>query len=131
MSKLPIIVLSVSAVLIGCALASQAPLTSPALFTGQNDVVCIIHAARDGNAVSLKAVALAKRNVSGTYRFSVQKAGGGGDSDIEQGGSFSLRQDAESVLGDVAVGGDQAAHYAVNLKLEWPGGGASCSRASS
>lgn len=125
MSKLPIIALYASAVLMGGALAAQAPVN------GRGDVACSIRATRDGDTVTLEAVANAKRNVSGTYRFAVQKAAGEGDSDIQQGGDFSLRPGSEGVLGEVALGGDQAAHYTAELKLEWSTGKVSCSRASS
>jgi hypothetical protein len=67
---------------------------------------CEIEATLEGPMVSLAALVYADAPLGGSYRFNVESAGGGGGSNISQGGNFSAGPDAPAILGRVNLGGN-------------------------
>jgi hypothetical protein len=67
---------------------------------------CEIEATEQGSMVSLAAVVHSDAPLGGSYRFKVESAGGGGGSNISQGGNFSAGPGAPAMLGRVSLGGN-------------------------
>lgn len=66
-------------------------------------VRCEIRATPDGDTVTLEALVHADRSVSGSYSFHVEGAGGSGNSDMEQNGTFSATPGRPATLGTVTL----------------------------
>ncbi len=78
-----------------------------------------------GAGVQLEGLVFASGKVAGSYRLQVRKTGGGGTSNINQGGDFSAGPDAPARVGTVTLGGDGGS-YSAKLKVTWDGGTAEC-----
>jgi hypothetical protein len=88
---------------------------------------CDIIVRRTPNGVLLKAVANLSRPTAGDYSFVITKSGGGGSSDINQGGeleSYAGRHE----LGSSEVSLGRGASYRATLKLISPSGREICRR---
>ena len=66
---------------------------------------CEIQVNSANGMVTLQGVVHADTAVSGQYQFKVVKAGGGGSSNIEQGGGFMAGPGNDARLGQVMLGG--------------------------
>jgi hypothetical protein len=69
-------------------------------------LACEIRIKEGASGMTLEGVVRSKTAVSGTYRFEIEAAGGGGSSDISQSGRFSADAGAPAVLGKVMLGGE-------------------------
>jgi hypothetical protein len=105
--------------------AYEAPAPSPRVAVRAS--TCDIIVRRTPNGVSLKAVANLSRPTAGDYTFVITKSGGGGSSDINQGGpleSYAGRHD----LGSSEISMGRGASYRATLKLISPSGREICRR---
>jgi len=80
----------------GAALASAGSEEGP--------VRCEIRSSISGGMVSLEGVVESDASISGSYRFTVESAGGSGNSMIRQGGGFSAGPGEAVALGRVMLG---------------------------
>lgn len=83
--------------------AGQAGSTGTAETSGPVRCEILTHSA--GGMTTLQGVVHADIAVSGTYSFRVTGSGGGGSSNISQGGGFTAGPDAPAALGQVMLGG--------------------------
>lgn len=88
---------------------------------------CDIIVRRTPNGVLLKAVANLSRPTAGDYSFVITKSGGGGSSDINQGGELE-RYAGRHELGSSEVSMGRGASYRATLKLISPSGREICRR---
>jgi hypothetical protein len=84
-------------------------------------VDCDIRVTRSSRGVSLRGVAHAHASIDGDYSFVITKSGGGGSSDISQGGAFDLMPGAEAVLGSADLSMERGARWRAVLTLERAG----------
>ena len=77
---------------------------------------CEIEASSAGGMISLEGIVFADTAVSGSYAFHVVSSGGGGSSNIRQGGAFAAGPDGAVTLGRVMLGGSGA--YDASLTLD-------------
>jgi hypothetical protein len=129
---LRLISFSAKAVAAGAALAAigfaagagQAGSTGGAATSGP--VRCEIEATTAGGMTTLKGVVHADHAVSGTYSFLVTGSGGGGSSNIQQGGMFAASPDGPAALGEVMLGGGSA--YDARLEITADGTTLECTK---
>jgi len=88
---------------------------------------CDIIVRRTPNGVLLKAVANLSRPTAGDYSFVITKSGGGGSSDVNQGGELE-RYAGRHELGSSEVSMGRGASYRATLKLISPSGREICRR---
>jgi hypothetical protein len=86
---------------------------------------CEIRSVPVSGGLRLEAVALGEMGASGEYELVVAKSGGGGTSNVTQGGTFTVERGREAVLGEVTLGGGEGAAKA-QLTVNWAGGKATC-----
>lgn len=67
---------------------------------------CEIETTSQGSMVSLAGLVHADAPLGGSYRFRVASAGGGGGTNISQGGNFSASPGEPAILGRVSLGGN-------------------------
>lgn len=91
------------------------------------DIECKLKTTRGRGSVQLQAIAVARKGVTGEYRFDVEKIGRAGTSQTSQSGEFSLGAGKEAVLGEVEIGIADDASYEATLTLTANGREASCS----
>jgi hypothetical protein len=84
---------------------SQADTTGP--------LRCEIQAASASGMIALQGIVFADVSVTGSYLFRVVSAGGGGSSNIQQGGAFSAGPHGPVTVGQISLGGSQAAYDAI------------------
>jgi hypothetical protein len=120
MSKL--ILLGLAAPLGLATLASEAMTANSA----PSPLTCAIRATPGTGGTLLEAVATASEAVSGTYRLRVGSGTDDNSNAIVQGGAFEVAAGRESVLSTVLLGGEAGQGYEARLKVEWPGGSATC-----
>jgi hypothetical protein len=89
-------------------------------------VRCEISVEKRSGGVTLEGFVDAASSISGSYELVVTKAGGGGSSNIRQGGEFSAASGARTPLGTVMLAGDGGT-YTAKLKIKWDGKSATCS----
>jgi hypothetical protein len=89
-------------------------------------VRCEIAVEMRSDGVTLEGFVDAASSITGSYELLVTKAGGGGSSDIRQGGEFSATSGARTPLGTVVLAGDGGT-YTAKLKIRWDGKNAVCS----
>jgi hypothetical protein len=80
-------------------------------------VNCEIRSSKSSGAILLEAVATGRSRTTGEYEFVISKSGGGGTSDITQGGEFEIGPKEEAILGEVAVGSAEGAFVRARLTL--------------
>lgn len=83
-------------------------------------VRCEIEVKDFGSGVQLQGVIFSQQNGSGEYQLRVRKTGGGGSSNINQAGEFSVKANAPARLGVIQLGGDGGS-YDAQLKVFWNG----------
>jgi hypothetical protein len=83
------------------------------------DVACVINATPTPAGVRLEAQALSNRftPISGAYEFTMRKHDSGGESDMVQGGEFTLAGDDEALLGEIDMTLERDGHYRARLTL--------------
>lgn len=91
-----------------------------------SDLVCEIRSSPSGSGLRLEAVALARSAMSGEYEFVITKRGGGGSSNVSQGGDFQTGPGEETVLGEVTLGPGEGASVKAVLTVTGADGVASC-----
>ncbi len=89
-------------------------------------VRCEIQVKSSAGGVTIEGVAIAKTAIDGSYRLVITKSGGGGSSNINQGGEFSSAGGNRTSLGTVVLGGDGGS-YTAKLTVLWDGHSAQCS----
>ena len=90
--------------LIGLGAAGFAMGAGPASSTPE-PLRCEIQVNSANGMVTLQGVVHADAPVNGQYQFKVVKAGGGGSSNVQQGGSFAAGPGNDATLGQVMLGG--------------------------
>lgn len=95
--------------LTGAALASVGSSAS------EGPLRCEIRTTTQGALVSLQGVVETDAAIGGTYRFTVESAGGSGSSAIRQGGAFLAAPGQPTMLGQVMLGAGQI--YDARLEL--------------
>lgn len=85
---------------------------------------CEVLANPGNGGFTLAAIYHAEVSTQGAYRFSVQSAGGGNRTSINQGGGFSARAGETLTLGRINVGGASA--YDVTLTIDAGGQPVEC-----
>lgn len=88
-------------------------------------VRCEIAVEKRSGGVTLEGFVDAASSISGSYELLVTKSGGGGSSNIRQGGEFSAKSGARTSLGTVMLAGDGGS-YTAKLKIKWDGKSAEC-----
>ncbi len=94
------------------AALSGAALTANSGHAHSNETRCEIVTETSGGMITLQGVVHADTPLSGSYTFRVESAGGGGGSNIRQGGSFSAAPGQPAKLGRVMLGGGGAVYDA-------------------
>jgi len=94
------------------AALSGAALTANSGQAHSNETRCEIVTETSGGMITLQGVVHADTPLSGSYTFRVESAGGGGGSNIRQGGSFSAAPGQPAKLGRVMLGGGGAVYDA-------------------
>ena len=89
-------------------------------------VRCEIAVEKRSGGVTLEGFVDATSSISGSYELLVTKSGGGGSSNIRQGGDFSASSGARTPLGTVMLAGDGGS-YTAKLKIMWDGKNGQCS----
>lgn len=90
---------------------------------------CDILVRRTSNGVELKAIANLSRSAEGDYSFVITKSGGGGSSDINQGGPFEGKAGERVNLGASEISMGRGASYRAALILTSASGRELCRRA--
>jgi curli production assembly/transport CsgH protein len=90
-------------------------------------VRCEIQAIPDNGGIILEGVVHAEMQIKGSYRFQVVTTSRAGNSNVSQGGYFSVGPDDPITLGKVMVGNRNAA-YDVNLEVTTDGETIECVR---
>ena len=116
----PLALLAGSGVL-GVGMIMAAPHQASA---GVSGLSCEIFESHRGGVVVLEGVVYSNSAVDGSYQFNVTRAGGGGSSNINQGGEFSVGTGGKSSLGSVSLAGDGG--YSATLHVTAGGRSASC-----
>lgn len=88
-------------------------------------VRCEIAVEQRAGRITLEGFVDAASSISGSYELFVTKSGGGGSSDISQGGEFSAQAGTRTPLGTVMLAGDGGS-YSAKLKISWNGKSAVC-----
>lgn len=102
--------LMVAAVTTGCsAIAGDTQ-------TANDPVRCEISAQNRGGMIQLSGLMHADQDIDGSYRFKVQSAGSGGNTNISQGGQFHAGPNGPTTLGMVMLSADTA--YNVVLEAD-------------
>ena len=90
-------------------------------------VRCEIEVTAAGGAIGLGAIVQATQPVTGSYRFNVTGSGGGGSTNISQGGGFNAGPGDDARLGKLMLG-NHGASYDVRLDVNVGGHDYQCSQ---
>ncbi len=90
---------------------------------------CQIQASTNNGLTTIKAIFHSDIALAGVYRFTLAGSGGGGNSNISQGGNFSARANDDLILGQMMMGG-QAAIYDASLEITANGTSITCENRS-
>ncbi len=116
----PLALLAGSGVLgLGFVMAAPEPAAA-----GGSGLRCEIYQSHRGGSTVLEGVVFSGSAVDGSYQFTVTKSGGGGSSNINQGGEFSVSAGGKSTVGTVALGGDGG--YSATLRVTADGHSTAC-----
>lgn len=88
-------------------------------------VRCEVQIKARSGGVTLEGIVHSNAAIDGTYQLVVTKSGGGGSSDINQGGAFSAVAGEDTSLGTVMLGGNGGS-YTAKLKVKWNGNSTEC-----
>jgi hypothetical protein len=87
---------------------------------------CEIETVMQGPMVSLTGLVHADASLGGSYSFKVRSAGGGGGTNISQGGGFSAGPAAPAMLGQVSLSGNSI--YDATLEVSANGHTVECEK---
>lgn len=87
---------------------------------------CEIVTGSSNGMTTLEGVVHSNFETRGTYRFRVASAGGGGGSNIQQGGSFAVGPEGSATLGRVML--NSGAIYDAELEIAADGDAVTCSK---
>lgn len=73
-----------------------------------SDLDCGIHTQTERGMLTVEGVVTSPVAMEGEYRFSLKSSGGGGSSNINQGGQFSIAAGTSASLGQVMVNAGSA-----------------------
>ena len=90
-----------------------------------DSIRCEIQVTSRSGGVSLEGIVHANAAIDGSYQLVITKSGGGGRSDIAQGGEFSAAPGKATSLGTVMLGGNGGS-YTAKLKVKWNGNSTEC-----
>jgi hypothetical protein len=85
--------------------------------TPSDAISCEIRSSKSSGGILLEAVATGQAQTTGEYEFVISKSGGGGTSDITQGGEFEIGPEEEVILGEVALGSGEGTSVRARLTL--------------
>lgn len=88
---------------------------------------CEIVTRHAGAMIAIDAQASGPRGATGTYSFQIAGSGGGGSTNIRQGGEFSFGSSAPKTLGSVTLGANGGV-YDATLTIDSGGVRTSCTR---
>lgn len=114
------------ALVLGAGAAGMAIGGEPDATAKAGPVSCEIRSASMNGMISLEAVVRSDVAAFGSYRFRVAGAGGGGGTNIQQGGAFSAGPAGPVTVGRVMVGNTGGA-YDATLEISADGEMATCS----
>jgi hypothetical protein len=77
--------------------------SSSSAHTPDDRLACEIRTVERFGSVAVEPVVTADRRISGEYRLRLESSGGGGRSDVTQGGPFTALAGEETVLGSVTL----------------------------
>lgn len=97
--------------------------------TGGGQVTCEIRVSQTVEGTRLEPTAISKHKISGQYEFRVSSVASEGSSSSVQAGDFVTIPGIPATISEVTVDAD--GDLTARLKLQWPGGEASCDRAIS
>ncbi|MBO9587648.1 curli-like amyloid fiber formation chaperone CsgH [Devosia sp.] len=94
--------------LIQTTIAAAAAITAIGFAANANaaaggDFACGVISKTQGGMLALEGTLVSPTALSGQYRFALKSAGGGGSTNISQGGQFSAAPNAEVSLGQVMI----------------------------
>lgn len=116
--------------LIQTTLAAAAALTAIGLAANANaasgDFACGVTSKTQGGMLALEGTLVSPTALAGEYRFALKSSGGGGSTNISQGGQFSAAPNAEISLGQVMV--NAGAHVNVDFTVTANGKTYDCSQ---
>ena len=87
---------------------------------------CEIRSTDIRGGVRLEAIVIGRAGGMGEYEFVVAKSGGGGTSNISQGGEFQIGAGKETVVGEVTLGSGERAKVKAHLTVNAASGKTSC-----
>jgi len=93
------------------ALAANAGLANSAA----GNTICGIAASSERGMTALQGTILSPVAISGEYRFAIRSAGGGGSSNIRQGGYFTAKANEVTPLGKVLI--NAGSSYSIDLDV--------------
>ncbi|MGU3359064.1 curli-like amyloid fiber formation chaperone CsgH [Methylobacterium sp. M6A4_1b] len=91
---------------------------------------CRIQRETSGPLTTLRGIALARRDVVGTYTLLVVKTGPGGSSRVSQGGRFEVAAGGQAGLGEVRLSLEPDAGFEATLTLDVDGQRIGCEASS-
>lgn len=71
--------------------------------TTSNGLACGISKTGSGNMMNIEAVVQSPTDLDGDYRLSLRTSGGGGSSNVSQGGPFAAKAGTPASLGKVTI----------------------------
>jgi len=103
-----------SIALLGLGLAALAA-TSGMANAGSNSGTCGVLTSTQNGMLLIQGSILSPVPLEGSYQFKVQSSGGGGNSNISQGGNFSAPANEQTTLGQVMI--NAGSNYEVDLDV--------------
>ncbi len=98
--------------------ASYAAQDAAAPFAGPGDaLLCDVTAEPTSRGLLIEAHAFANRNVDGEYDLRITKSGGGGSSDVSQGGFVAIAAGSEETLGQTELSVERGARIHADLTV--------------
>lgn len=90
------------------------------------DFACGVTTKTEGGMLAIVGTLVSPKPLAGEYRFALKSSGGGGSTNISQGGQFSAAPNAEISLGQIMVNAD--AHVNVDFTVTANGKTFDCSQ---
>ena len=106
---------------LGCASAASYGLSA-------QGAGCVIQSSASGGILTVRALVSGKPRASGSYTFTVTKAGPGGNTDSRQGGEFVLPLSGKTLAGETAVNIERGTTVRASMTVRGAGVASSCKR---
>lgn len=90
---------------------------SPAVVRQAESLTCDIAVVKTSHGVRITPVVRSDRSLSGEYSIVITKSGGGGSSDISQGGPFDAARGVKQPLGSSEISLERGASFRAVLKV--------------